>query len=339
MVTVAALVAGLTMTPAARVDLPKSAAPGGRVLLDAHNCYPDGDKWVDRIDRALATGVPVAIEQDLAWYTDPATGRSRSIITHGQPYTGHEPSLKDYFFERIRPIVERALKEPQTDRWPLVVLNLDLKTNEPAHHAAIWETLGEYEAWLTTAVKRGDAATAQPLDVKPVLVLTGNPDSQEASFATSRPDGSRLRLFGAIRVDPPARLGEMQGREAIDRLVAITPDEAMPAKATNYRRWVNYPWAIVERGGQNQSGEWTAADRTRLTSLVARAHAMGLWIRFYTLNGHGPAEGKGWTASYNFGSEAAARARWEAAIDAGVDFLATDQYEQFAQVLHGRHPR
>src|SRR5262245_14651964 len=86
---VAAAASGLTV----RADLSKSAAPGGRVLLDAHNCYPDHEKWADRIERALGTGVPVAIEQDLAWYTDPATGKSRSIVTHGQPYTGTEPSL------------------------------------------------------------------------------------------------------------------------------------------------------------------------------------------------------------------------------------------------------
>ena len=35
--------------------------PGQRVLLDAHNCYPEGDAYADRIDRALATGLPVAI--------------------------------------------------------------------------------------------------------------------------------------------------------------------------------------------------------------------------------------------------------------------------------------
>src|SRR5438093_12868079 len=36
-----------------------------RVLLDAHNCYPSGESWTDRIDRALSAGTPLAIEQDL----------------------------------------------------------------------------------------------------------------------------------------------------------------------------------------------------------------------------------------------------------------------------------
>ena len=44
----------------------------------------------------------------------------------------------------------------------------------------------------------------------------------------------------------------------------------------------------------------------------------------------------GWTKSYNFGSLAQARLRWQAAIDAGVDFIATDQYEAFAEVRSKR---
>ena len=61
---------------------------------------------------------------------------------------------------------------------------------------------------------------------------------------------------------------------------------------------------------------------------------MGLWIRFYTLNGHRPDDSLGWTASYNFGSVDAARARWNAAIAAGVDFIATDQYEELDSLLN-----
>jgi hypothetical protein len=332
----ALLLAVLTLVsvahPAARAgDMPKAAAPGGRVLLDAHNCYPYDGKWPDRIARALATGLPVAIEQDLVWWTDPATKTPRSIVSHGKPFSGKEPSMKEHFFERVRPLVEQALREQKTETWPLIVLNLDLKTNEPAHHAAIWALLGEYETWLTTAVKKGDGSAPQPLDVKPILVLTGSNDVQEQSFFTSLPEGSKLRLFGAVNVPNPARIGT--GREAIARLVEITPEEAMPAKATNYRRWANYPWAIVERGGQVKSADWSKEDDTRLEALVDRAHDRGLWIRFYTLNGHAAASNQGWTDSYNFGSEAAAKARWDAAIKTGVDFVATDQYEQFAAVL------
>ena len=94
------------------------------------------------------------------------------------------------------------------------------------------------------------------------------------------------------------------------------------------------PWSVVELRGQANAGEWTDDDRARLHSLVDTAHRNGLWIRFYTLNGHDPSDTSGgWTQSYNFGSRAAAERRWDAAINAGVDFVAVDQYEDFARAL------
>jgi len=313
-------------------DLPAAAGPGGRVLLDAHNCYPEHGKWADRLERALATGLPVAIEQDLVWYRDPATGLSKSIVSHGEPYSGKEPSLEEHFFERVRVPVERALRENQPDRWPLIVLNLDLKTNEPEHHAALWRTLGTYESWLTSAERVADDAAPRPLDVKPVLVLTGNPRAQQVSFHDALAPGTRLRLFGAIPVEVEATVAT--GEAARDKLASLPPADLIATGATNYRRWVNFPWAVVEGGGQRHAGAWTAEDRARLDALVGRAHQRNLWIRFYTLNGHPESEGQGWTASYNFGSLTAAQARWRAAREAGVDFIASDQYEALASALH-----
>ena len=305
--------------------------PGARVLVDAHNCYPDGGSHADRIDRALGTGLPIAIEQDLYWFRDPRSGVSRSIVSHGEPFTGTEPSLADHFFERIRPLVEQALRDDRRTEWPLIVLNLDLKSNEPEHHAAIWETLGRYESWLTTAARAADGSRPAPLDVKPVLVLTGSDPSQQAAFHDRVPANGRLRAFGAIAVDVEAKIG--RGREAIPKLAGLSPDELIASGATNYRRWANFPWAVVERGGQAQAGPWTPEDAARLALLTTRAHTLGLWIRFYTLNGHAAADNRGWTASYNFGAPEDAEARWRAARDAGVDFIATDQYEGLARVL------
>ena len=48
----------------------------------------------------------------------------------------------------------------------------------------------------------------------------------------------------------------------------------------------------------------------------------------YTLNG----DDKQPVGGYNFGTAAAALLRWQAGIDAKVDFLATDQYEDLARV-------
>ncbi|MPZ17504.1 MAG: hypothetical protein GEV06_06285 [Luteitalea sp.] len=313
----------------------EAALPGGRVLLDAHNCYPYSGRWTDRVDRALATGAPLAIEQDLIWYTDTQKGTSRSVVAHGLEEAPSAPSLREHFFERVRPYVERALAEQRRGDWPLITLNLDLKSDEPEHHAAIWTLLGEYEAWLTTAVKDADPARVMPLDVKPLLVLTGSNDAQQKSFHDRLPIGTRLRVFGATRVPPPSGTTD---EERLMSAARATPEVAIGERATNYRRWVNFPWAVVEAGGQVRAAEWTTEDSARLQALVDRAHAQGLWIRFYTLNGSRPETSKalGWTASYNFGSLDAVQQRWRASIEAGVDFVATDQYEDFTQLLSMR---
>jgi hypothetical protein len=119
--------------------------------MDAHNCYPYYEWWYDRIDRALSAGTPLAIEQDLYWYTDAKTGKSWSIVAHGVPISGHEPTMEHYFFDRVRPVVERALKEGNRGEWPVITLNLDFKTEEPEHLRAVWELLTKYQDWISTA--------------------------------------------------------------------------------------------------------------------------------------------------------------------------------------------
>lgn len=306
-----------------------SAPPGARVLLDAHNAYPYNGQFADRIDRALATGLPVAIEQDLVW-RPAAEGRpARSIVSHGEPFDDREPSLRDYFFERIRPIVERSFADGRQDAWPVVVLNLDLKTNEPEHHAALWALLGDYESWLTTAPRTADPSVPAPLDVKPVLVLTGESDAQAVAFHDNVAVGQRLRLFGAM----PMPLSAPRERPAPGEC-SWTPSPALPLPAaTNYRRWWNAPWSVVEAGGQQRAGDWTADEAAHLRMLVRHAHEAGLWVRMWTINGHAPGDEKaaGWSRCYNVGSLDQARERWRAAIAAGVDFVATDQYEEFVR--------
>jgi len=91
---------GLLCPSSARAQ--SEAHPGARTVMDAHNCYPYYEWWSDRIDRALSAGTPLAIEQDLGWYTDKKTGKSWSIVTHSAEGSGHEPTMKQYFFERVR---------------------------------------------------------------------------------------------------------------------------------------------------------------------------------------------------------------------------------------------
>ena len=297
-----------------------------RVTLHAHNCFPEEGHWTDRLDRALGTGtVPIAIEQDLVWAVDAGTGAGRSVLSHGAPLTGGEPTLEDHFFQRVRPIVERALAENRRETWPVLFLHFNIRGDEPAHLDALWALLGRYESWLTTAEKTADEARVMPLRVGPVMVLTEG--GQQGTFYDAVPVGGRLRVFGT------AASGRTSSRGDGPPAASLPADRLIPNRATNYRRWINLSWAAVEAGGQEQAGDWTGADALRLKSLVARAHDQGLWIRFYTLNGHPPAESQGWSAGYNFGSLEAVRLRWRAAINAKVDFVAVDQYELFAEEL------
>ena len=295
--------------------------PGSRSVMDAHNCYPYWEWWSDRIDRALSAGTPLAIEQDPYWYVDPQTARSWSVVAHGAPVNGHEPTLEHYFFDRIRPVVEEALRKNDRRDWPLITLNLDFKTEEPEHLAFVWNLLMKYRDWLTSAERTADEHKLSPLEVKPVLALTGESDKQAKVFYDQVPVSGRLLVFGAAHTN--------------NRDPMATPHVLEPEPASNYRRWWNNPWSVVERGGQTQAGDWTPQDELRLRSLVEHAHQNGLWIRFYTLDGATTDELSchGWFRSYNFGSLDSATKRWSAAKKAGVDFIASDQYEDLAREL------
>ena len=300
-------------------------------VLDAHNCYPYEGHWNDRVQRALSSGFPVSIEQDLAWYVDPATGKGRVVVSHTPKPTGSEPTLHDYFFEQVRPVVEKIIAENKQERWPLIVLHFDFKDNQPAILEAVWQLLGEYEPWLSTAVKTNDPSVLSPIDRKPILAITEDSDEQQKVFFDVVPVGAKLRVFGSAHSHPIPK--DMPMQELMHWAVIISPDELLSEAPTNYRRWWNSSWYPVEEGGQSRAGEWTAADDQRLRALVDHAHKMGYWVRFYTLDGFTPAQDQGWGHDYNFGSKEAVIPRWKAAAAAGVNFIASDQYEDLAPYL------
>jgi hypothetical protein len=326
-IAVAAAVATSLVSTAAQAQ---RFGPGQRVLLDAHNCYPQNGRWTDRIDRALSTGVPLAIEQDLYWVKNPTSGRFEIRVAHDTSELADAPTLETYFFEKIRPIMERALTEKRRDTWPLVVLNLDFKQNDAPLLDAVYALLGKYEPWLTTAPRTATPDIASPLSAGPLLVLSGSAAAQRARFHDAVPVGQRLRAFGAI---PSAVAPGATNEERTANLSRMSVEQVIAPKGSNYTRWVNFPWAVVEPGGQKNAGAWDAADVARLDALVKRAHAQNLWIRFYTLDGF-MNDGDGLTNSYDFGSDAAVKLRWHATIAAGADFIATDHYERFAKARH-----
>ncbi len=324
-VTAAALLTADAQTP--DLDFLNHNQP----ILDAHNCYPYEGHWNDRVQRALRSGFPVSIEQDLAWYVDPSTGKGRVVVSHTPTPTGSEPTLRDYFFEQVRPVIEKAIKETKRDEWPLIVLHFDFKDTQPAILHAVWELLGEYEPWLSTAVKTNDPQQLSPMERRPVLAITEESDEQQKVFYDDVPIGGKLRVFGSAHT--PAIPHGMPMQQVMHWAVALPPEKLLSERPTNYRRWWNSSWYPVEEGGQNHAGNWTPADDARLRALVDHAHKLGYWVRFYTLDGFKPAEDQGWGNYYNFGSKDAVILRWKAVIAAGVNLIATDQYEDLAPYL------
>ena len=301
-----------------------------RPIIDAHNCYPYEGLWTDRLRRALAAGFPVAIEQDLAWYIDPATKLGQVMVTHEARTTGKEPTLREYFFEVVRPIVEKELRQNDRAHWPVIILHFDFKSEDPQLLQSVWSLLDEYRDWITTAVKTADPHDLAPFDPKPLLVLTEDSDAQEDVFFKRIPVGARLRVFGS------AHTKELPGnsdRERAHFAATLPPEELLAERPTNYRRWWNNSWSEVEEGGQVNAGDWTSTDMHRLQALVDHAHRLGFWIRFYTLDGFSPTQDRGWNQTYNLGSREAVLQRWRAALDAGVDLIATDQYEDLSAVM------
>lgn len=303
----AAFIATTLLLARAPNDYAQDFLPGRRVLLDAHNCYPYLGQWSNRLDRALATGLPLAIEEDLAW--DTSSSAPRIVVCHGSKASPRDPTLKEYFFERVRPLVEQALTENDRRQWPLITLNInDLRAEDPAFFTALWALTEEYDSWLCQAHKTENIAQIAALELKPLLILTSDGPRQFKAFYEHIPVGGRLRMFASG--DP--------GKNS-----------------DNFRRWVNYSWTSVEPEGQPKAGDWSAADAARLAALVSNAHRREYWIRIYTLNGHRAAETlfRGWGPDYNFGSLESAVIRWRAAKAAGVDFLSSDQYEECGKIL------
>lgn len=208
------------------------------------------------------------------------------------------------------------------------MLHFDFKDNQPAILHAVWELLGEYEPWLSTAVKTEDPHHLSPIERKPILAITEDSDAQQKVFYDDVAVGAKLRVFGSAHTHPIPPNMPMQ--QLMHWAAVIPPDELLSERPTNYRRWWNSSWHPVEEGGQHRGGDWTAADDQRLRALLDHAHQLGFWVRFYTLDGFEPAQDQGWGKDYNFGSKAAVVQRWKAAIAADVNFIATDQYEDLA---------
>lgn len=84
-----------------------SFTPGSRMQILAHNAYPDHEKYGDRLDRAIASGVPFVVEEDLAWID------GKSLLIHGTKNvsSSDDPTLDSYFFPKCGPSWKRHCRK------------------------------------------------------------------------------------------------------------------------------------------------------------------------------------------------------------------------------------
>jgi hypothetical protein len=305
--------------------------PGARTLMLAHNAYPEDGKYSDRLERAIGAGGPFVVEEDLVW------ANGRSLVIHNESAAAADsPTLESYFFPRVAPIVEKALKEGNKGDWPIVTLYLDIKNDPEEHLQAIDKVLDKYDAWLTKAVKTADISVQSPLELKPMMVILEDKqnDIKQSVFYDRIPVGGKFRAFGsAVKFDDnPNHLGRDKRDERFAALATIPVEKMVSKRADNWRRWFGTDWHFIEICGPAH-GEWNAATESRMKHFVEYGHSLGYLVGFYQVNGFTDAQNQGWTAEYNFGSREAGLVRWKAALAAHADFISTDQYEDVAQVI------
>lgn len=273
--------------------------------ISAHNCYPADSAGNDRLVEALRLGID-NIEIDLGWDEE----HGRLIVGHdARPRRGVTyPELEAYLI----PALEAHWRTPRADAAP-TVLTIDWKTEHPDAVARFHRFLEGHADWFSSAPRASDS----PLTRRRLTVcFTGSDRAKDLYEALIPPGGTyrafRDRVFGG---------GEFRKEVA----------EYTPERATAYHRFLTFHWGNVERGGPPVAGAWTDEDRTRLSDLMSQVHRQGFRARFYCLNGHtGPA-----VSPYRFRDDEAAAIRWRAAAQAGVDWVASDEYAGIVRALSG----
>jgi hypothetical protein len=274
--------------------------------ISAHNCYPVDEFGSNRLAEALALGID-NIEIDLGWDAD----AKRLIVSHDPaPKPGVKyPTFEDF----IRPV----LVAPSRPDGAPTILTLDWKTDDPAAVARLKAFLDDHADILSSAPK----AETSPLTARKLTVcFTGNAKAK-AIYDDLIPKGGTYRAFadvvhsrGVYREDPASYAKE---------------------PATAYHRFLTFDWDSVEAGGPLLAREWLREEAARLEAIVKTAHAQGYRIRFYCLNTRGPVL----SINYRFATPDAARIRWNAAADAGADWIASDDYREIVSEMRKRTPQ
>jgi len=315
----------MAVAMAAKLDY----TPGSRTQMLAHNAFPDHGKYSDRLDQAIAAGVPFVVEEDLGWVD------GRSLLIHGpKAVSSDDPTIESYFFPKVRPLMEKALKEGNKGNWPLITLYLDIKNDPIEHLEVISKVFDKYNDWLTTAVKTNDITKQSPLDLKPMMILLEDKenDIKQEFFYDRIPVGGRIRAFGsAVKFNENPK--KLPKAEALAAMPLVDPEQLVTRKADNWRRWFGVNWGFIEQCGLAHGGDWNSRAEQRVKTFVEYGHRLGYFVSFYSINGFTESENQGWTNEFNFGSRNSALIRWKAAAKAHADFIATDQYQDVAKAI------
>jgi hypothetical protein len=324
------IAAGLGFTALIAANSANVTTPGSRVLVLAHNAYPDHGKYGDRLDRVIAAGRPFVVEEDLSWID------GKSLLIHGAKNAGgDDPTLESYFFPKVQPLMEKALRDGNKGDWPIVTVYLDIKNDPIEHLQAISKTLARHEDWITTAIKPADGAQQTSLDVRPMMVLVEDKqqDIKQEFFYDRIPVGGKVRVFGSVIKGGPTPDMNLSRTEAVDYMFTLSPEQVIAERANTYRRWIGLDWALIEKGGETRGSPWTKEYEARLRKFIEQGHKMGYFVSVYCLDGYSQAENQGWDKDYNVGSKEQVLPRWKAAIHARPDFISTDQYQDLSQMI------
>lgn len=271
--------------------------------ISAHNCYPIDGLGTDRLREALALGID-NIEVDLGWDAE----KKRVIVSHdAAPKSGVDcPSFEEF----IRPVLDAPARP---DGAPSV-LTLDWKTESPEAVAKVKGFLDAHADLLSSAPK----ADPSPLTPRKLTVCFTGSAKAKAAYDDLIAKGGTYRAFadvvhsrGSYREDPTSYAKD---------------------KATAYHRFLTFDWSAVEAGGPPLAREWLREEEERLETIVKTAHAQGYRVRFYCLNVRGPVL----SINYRFATPDAARLRWNAAADAGADWIASDDYREIVSEMRKR---
>ncbi len=215
--------------------------------------------------------------------------RRATVISHEKEPAGGEPTLAEYFWQPMLPELQRLPRGS-----PGGLLLIDFKTAHPGPVEELYRDLERRRELLTLFGKSIDYG---PLTV----LLTGDPGAI-AAFEKLHP-----------RSGPYLAMGNRQPSFAgfQEDLQTYFPDDA-----TEFYRVYNFEWAHIEPDAAlRRSGPLPETARRRLQAFADLAHRKGYWLRTWTLN------------AATFGGREGLLERWDAAGAAGVEMIATDEYE------------